>query len=212
MEYNINTKEYWESRFYSKNWNSMGRNQTKKYARANIAHMNISNDFNGTLLDFGCALGDAIPVYSETFPKAKLFGFDISETAIIECKKRFGSLAEFITGDITQVTRKNIIIASHVMEHLTDDKAFIKTLLLKCNDLYVFVPYKENPLYHEHVNYYTELYYEDFNVLEKKRFTVSYKTLLPYKSIIKNIIMLRFSFHYNFCKDIIMFHLSSDIG
>lgn len=62
--------------------------------------MNISNDFNGTILDFGYALGDAIPVYSKAFPNVKLFGIDISDHAIIECKKRFGLVAEFIAGDI----------------------------------------------------------------------------------------------------------------
>ena len=210
MVENVNTKDYWESRFFLKNWNKSGRKQTYEYARANVAQMNITPEFNGTILDFGCALGDALPVYSLRFPIAKLYGIDISENAVIECKKRFGSLAQFRTGDVEKVTFTNVIIASHVMEHFSNDREIVKKLLSKCNDLFLFVPFKENPLYHEHVNYYTEKYYDEFNVVEKKMFVVNYKSLLSTLSIIKNIIRFRFTFNYQFSKDIIMYHLKGE--
>lgn len=210
MVENVNTKDYWESRFFLKNWNKSGKKQTYEYARANVTQMNIPHVFNGTILDFGCALGDAIPVYSVRFPSAKLYGMDISENAIIECKKRFGSLAQFRTGDIEKVTFTNVIIASHIMEHLSNDREIVKRLLSKCNDLFLFVPFMETPLYHEHVNYYNEIYYDKFNVVEKKMFVVNYKSLLSTLSIIKNIILFRFTFHYHFSKDIIMYHLKSE--
>lgn len=40
------------------------------------------------------------------------------------------------------------------MKHITDDRFILKKLLSKCKELFIFVPFKENPLYHEHVNYY----------------------------------------------------------
>ena len=59
----------------------------------------------------------------------------------------------------------DIIIASNVFEHLSDDKEIAKDLLLKCNQLYIIVPYNEekhnNPK-HEHVNSYNEFYFNEF--------------------------------------------------
>ena len=72
---NINTKEYWDDRFGSGNWGRGGRRQTFEYAKANVDQLRIPEDFNGTILDFGCALGDAIPVYKTKFSKE---GEDIS--------------------------------------------------------------------------------------------------------------------------------------
>ena len=78
-------------------------------------------DFYGSILDFGCAQGDAIPIYKNNFPKASIFGIDISEIAIETCKIWFGNIAEFESGDFNKISLKDIIIASHIMEHLTND-------------------------------------------------------------------------------------------
>ena len=82
----------------------------------------------------------------------------------------------------------------------------IKTLIEKCNDLFVFVPYKEFPLYCEHVNYYDEFYYDDLNVANKKIFNVCYKAKLPLISILKKLLRFRLSVNVNFSIDRIMFH------
>ena len=204
---NINTKEYWENRFYSGSWNKAGQRQTREYAKANVQHMNLSSDFDGIILDFGCAQGDAIPVYAEAFPKAKIHGIDISESAIETCKKRFGDIAEFTCGDFNIISEKDAIIASHVMEHLSDDKSIIRNILPNCKNLFVFVPYKENPLYHEHVNYYEDDYYNDFNVVKRKPFTVSYQYKCSLRQVMSNFRHGKFSFVRNFSKEIIMFQI-----
>src|SRR5665648_65909 len=160
----INSKPYWEHRFNSGNWGRNGQLQTEEYAKANVENLNINKDFTGSILDFGCAQGDAIPIYLKAFLNAKIFGIDISESAIAKCNKKFGNIAEFYSGDTTKITYKDIVIASHVMEHIPKDKNIVKNLLTKCTDLFVFVPYKEEPLYFEHVNYYDENYYNELNV------------------------------------------------
>jgi SAM-dependent methyltransferase len=208
---NINTKEYWENRFNSGSWNKSGQRQTLEYAKANVTNLNIDKNFAGSILDFGCAMGDAISIYNDAFPKAKLSGIDVSGTAIKYCKERWGNLASFYSGDFSNVPAMDIIIASHVMEHITDDRKMIKEMLKKCNELFIFVPYKESPLYHEHVNCYEEDYYNGFNVTDKKIFTVSYRIILPLRSVIKNFIFLRFNIWNNFSKQIIMFHLKGNL-
>ncbi len=205
---NINSKGYWETRFL-KNWNKRGRIQTTEYAKANIQHVSISRDFSGTITDFGCALGDAVPVYSKAFPKAKITGIDFSDAAIKECKKKYSHIASFFSGDYSKVPISDVIIASHVMEHLTNDKATVVELLKRCTDLFIFVPFKETPLFIEHVNYYDENYYDDLNVIQKKVFKVKYKGHVTLISFIKNLLKFRFLVKKDYSKEVIMFHLKA---
>jgi len=204
---NINTKDYWETRFKTKNWGKSGNRQTKEYAKANVSQMGIKSDFKGSILDYGCALGDAIPIYHHYFPMAILSGMDISEFAIDYCKKTYGHIAEFTSGIHENIEEYDLIIASHVMEHLTEDRSTVKILLNHCKELFVFVPFKENPLYREHVNYYEENYYDSFEVIQKKVFQVNFDYKLSIKELIKSCIKGKLTSQGNFSKDIIMFRI-----
>lgn len=204
---NINTKLYWENRFKSGNWDKTGRKQTTNYALGNVAHMDLPKDFSGEIMDFGCALGDAIPIFKQAFPNAIFTGLDISEEAIKICRENYGQLARFISGTHTDVEKTDVIIASHVMEHITDDKDVVRHLLEKCRVLYLVVPYKENPLYREHVNYYEDDYFDEFEVLSKVKYNVNYKNPLGFKGIIKSILKGKPTLYYPFSKDMILFKL-----
>ena len=155
MRKNINTRSYWEQRFSSGDWESkQGNLQTESFARGQMQYLDIDIDFEGTILDFGCGLGDAIPVYKEYFPKANLIGMDISQSAIDKCNEKYDSIATFVQGSHESIPDVDIIIASNVFEHLSDDKNIATYLLSKCKRLYVVVPFKEEPLCSEHVNTY----------------------------------------------------------
>jgi SAM-dependent methyltransferase len=193
---NINTKKYWDDRFKTGDWEqNKGRNQTKCFAISQIPLLKIDKNFTGIILDFGCGLGDAFPIYKDAYPKAKLIGLDISEEAIKLCRRDYGNIAEFIIGDYTSVPKVDIIIASNVFEHLSEDKVIAKELLLKCKILKVIVPYKELLIpNNEHINFYDEFYFDEFS-------QVSYKTFfskgwgptrvdLVYNGYFKNIIRL----------------------
>lgn len=208
---NINTKEYWEKRFSRQEWNWRGRQQTEEYAKGNIKAMNISGEFSGKLLDYGCALGDAIPIYKNSFPEAKITGIDISEYAINNCIERYGELADFLVGEHNNIPLVDIIIASHIMEHLKNDKEIIREIIKRCRDLYVFVPFKESPLFFEHVNYYDIDSYNELNVKDYKIFSVMYKTKLPIFSHFKNALRFHFIPYINAYKEIIMFHFQGSL-
>tara|TARA_B110000259_G_scaffold184220_1_gene230836 strand:- start:1104 stop:1736 length:633 start_codon:yes stop_codon:yes gene_type:complete len=208
---NINTKKYWESRFKSSSWGKKGIQQTREYAISNVTQMGVNEDFTGSILDFGCAFGDAIPIYCATFPNATFSGIDISKNAIKQCKNKYGNIAKFKTVNDGAIKNHDLIIASHVLEHITDDKSTVKMLLSKCKELFIFVPYKETPLYHEHVNYYQENYYDSFNVLKKNSFLVSYKQSLSFNEIIKNLLKGKVISKKLFSKEIIMFHIKGQL-
>mgnify|MGYP005652532887 CR=1 FL=1 len=167
---NINTLEYWEKRFSSGYWDEVGgRNQTRDFAIRQIALLGIDRNFSGKLLDFGCGLGDAFPIYKANFPLAKLVGVDFSPAAIEQCKKRYGAFADFYCYDHASCPHANIIITSNVLEHLSDDKSVAQILLAKCRDLYIIVPYREQHLISEHLRDYDK---QAFEYLDPKRVRV----------------------------------------
>ena len=80
---NINTKEYWDRRFSTEDWeNKSGRQQTRSFAEEQCKRLDVPKSFNGVITDFGCGLGDAMPVYKKFFPQAVLRGYDLSTEAI----------------------------------------------------------------------------------------------------------------------------------
>lgn len=157
---NINTKDYWEKRFATRDWAQKGGEiQSYEHARRFVEHLGIPRDFSGTICDFGCAEGDAFPVYQATWPNAKLTGVDFASGAIERADEKYGDFATFLCGDNTMVPNSDVIISAHVFEHLENDVEVLNALLEKCATLFVIVPYKEKPLGAEHLRRYDETSY-----------------------------------------------------
>lgn len=206
----MNSKQYWENRFHC-DWEQVdGRKQTAHYAKINILQMRIDPEFNGKLLDFGCALGDAIPVYKKAFPKAKLIGMDISDEAIKRCDNLYREFAEFQQGTYLDIPKVDLIVASHILEHIPNDRLIVKHLLSKCKELFVFVPYKEDPLYFEHVNVYDENYYGELAPYKYKIFKkpISFQYYLKHQFV--NTIRLISGRTKQKLINVIMFHFSNE--
>jgi len=88
---NINTQGYWNQRFASGDWEAKGgRRQSSLFAAAQVDLLRIGPSFRGSVLDFGCGLGDAMPVYRHRFPWATLVGVDISPVAVGQCRAAYG--------------------------------------------------------------------------------------------------------------------------
>lgn len=167
---NINTKQYWDNRF-THNWEKWnGRLQTRYFAEDQAPYLELPPNFDGIILDFGCGLGDAMPIYRKNFPKAKLIGMDISSIAIDKCREKYGNLAEFICGTAEDIPNVDVIISSNVFEHLSNDLYLAENILKKTKKLYIIVPYQESPLFGEHINSYSEDYFNSLGVLWFKTF------------------------------------------
>ena len=166
----INSKNFWNDRFSNNFWESQGgRQQTHDFACAQVGHFDIKNNFSGRLLDFGCGLGDAFPVYRQTFPAARLVGVDFSSEAIKKCHEYYGSIGEFICSDHQSCPEADVIVTSNVLEHLENDQDVAKTLLSKCRELYIVVPYREQYLIDEHLRAYDK---HSFDALSPVRIKV----------------------------------------
>ena len=134
------------------------------FAESQIPRLKLSKEFSGTILDFGCALGDAMPVLQNSFPKAKLIGIDFSQSAIEQSIEKYGDIADFITATYVDIPDVDIIISSNVFEHLSNDQEIVKFLKNKCKELYIFTPYNEHiNSEEEHVNSYSPYYYKSIS-------------------------------------------------
>lgn len=184
--------DYWEERFASGNWQDKnGPTQTRGFAISQMDHLEIPKAFTGSILDFGCGEGDAFPIYAKSYPKAKLFGADISQSAINSAQKKYGKIARFYQASYDSIKPADIIISSNVFEHLDNDIQIAKSLLSKCYELYIIVPYKELNLCKEHVRSYDETHFDSINPASYKIFkshgwSHSYKSLL-YNVYLKNL-------------------------
>lgn len=163
---NINTRAHWDRRFESGDWQSVGGNaQTRQFAQAQVKRLRLPHDFAGTLVDFGCGEGDALPVFKAAWPRATCIGIDFSESAIAHARARYIDVAEFIVGSHDSCPAADVIIASNIMEHLDDDVAVAGALQRSCRDLYVIVPFEEQYLIDEHIRRYDKNSFASFEVL-----------------------------------------------
>jgi hypothetical protein len=169
---NVNTRTYWDQRFGSGDWAEKGGfSQTRAFALSQMDYLDLPEDFYGTICDFGCGAGDAMPVYRARFPKARLLGIDFSQQAIELAQARYGELATFRCGDHGSVPFCDVIISSNVFEHLDGDRDIAVALKEKCRILYIVVPFKEKLVIGgEHVNSYDMSSFDCLGQVERKVF------------------------------------------
>jgi 2-polyprenyl-3-methyl-5-hydroxy-6-metoxy-1,4-benzoquinol methylase len=140
----VNSEEYWDWRFESGDWVANGaREQSRAFALAQTKLFPIRRNFSGVLLDFGCALGDAFPVYRTRYPNATFIGVDFSSQAIEQCRDTYGQLAAFLCASHKDCPSAEVIVCSNVLEHIKDDLAVASALQKRCRMLLIVVPYRE---------------------------------------------------------------------
>lgn len=146
----LESNAQWDNYFQSGWEENKGRDQTRLFAKAFAKHTCIDRLSCKSVLDSSCALGDAIPVFRRIFPKAKLSGYDFSEVAISECKKKYGDLADFSVTSIENIEGNfDIIYSSATLEHFADYQQKARKLLRHCKTLCILTPYNEQRFGHD---------------------------------------------------------------
>jgi ubiquinone/menaquinone biosynthesis C-methylase UbiE len=85
------------------------------------------------ILEIGCEAGNLLQAIEKAFPKAQLWGMDISEKALEEARQKLSSEVQFIQSDITQIVNwqeaiPDIIICSETLEHIPDSEAAVRQI------------------------------------------------------------------------------------
>lgn len=157
MKCDINSKEYWNSRFLTGDWdNNQGREQTTFFYRIainNLPHF-IINEINKNQLsicDLGCAEGDGTNILSKFFLNSTVTGIDFSEEAINRAILQYPN-NNFDCKDIKNVEDKyDIVFSSNTLEHFKKPFEMIKEIIKFCNKYFIMLlPFKEFDRIDEH--------------------------------------------------------------
>lgn len=120
-----------------------GRHQTGRFAHCFHRHVSIPwPEFS--VLGVGCALGDAAPVWHEKYPRAKLQGCDVAETAVKRAKERYGHIADFFRAGLDEIQGAwDVVYCSNTLEHFEEYVEIAEMLLARCKVLFVLTPFAE---------------------------------------------------------------------
>lgn len=116
-----------------------------KARRDFILQLLQKQDRESSILDIGCSSGILMmDLIDDGFKKENIFGFDISEEAIKNCKKNgLDNVAVLDAQNFDLDNKYDIIIASDCLEHLKEDEKALsiwKQHLKPGGKMYVFVP------------------------------------------------------------------------
>ena len=134
-------------------------------------------DHESVVLDLGCKYGEFASVIATK--AQKVVGIDYDEAAVATAQKTYQQLAnlEFIAAEALEYLNKqeqsfNVLILSHILEHLDEPKAFIQKFKGFFDHIYIELP-DFDATYHNHyrVKTGTSLIYTDMDhVTEFDRF------------------------------------------
>jgi len=151
-----NSKEYWEKRFNTKDWETnLGKEQTDYFAKVfcdNCPEWLIKdiNESNLSITDIGCAEGDALDVLARTFSVA-ISGIDFSESAIKNAQNNYPNY-NFMVGDINNLKDSfDVAYVSNVLEHFNKPFEILNKLFKSVNNYaIIMVPFNEKSENNEH--------------------------------------------------------------
>jgi len=176
----INSKEYWDKRFATGDWEEKGGNHQTHYFYELLYRLlpeHLREEFNAqdkqyTIADIGCAEGDGTDFLAKKFFNAEVSGIDIAESAVEKANMLYPEI-DFSTHLNQQY---DIIVSSNVLEHFEDPFKHMDELFAHSKKyVVILVPFEEKERIEEH--FYTFLYkdfqlkYKDFNLIHLHRIT-----------------------------------------
>ena len=88
---------------------------------------------NGRIIDIGCGAGQLIAMIKSKYPESDCYGLDLSEFALNNARKSFGSSITWINKNAEEITgfKKyfDVVICSEVIEHTLNPRKVIQQIL-----------------------------------------------------------------------------------
>ena len=180
-EYEINSKEYWDKRFNSGDWDEKnGPSQSLFFY--NLALRGLPDWFvrdvsanRLSICDFGCAEGEGVSVLGDAFPHSDVAGLDISEPAVALARERYPRHS-FFCGDIDSFDRLyDVMFSSNTLEHFKKPtEVFSKLISHTKKYVVVLIPFREENRIDEHFSSFDyssfPLEHGDFSLVHFKEY------------------------------------------
>lgn len=128
----VNSRAYWDLRMKF-NWDQVGGDiQTRQFAVGLLAAVNLKELVGvSSILDFGCATGESLPVLKTAFPDSKLFYFDLSSHGMKKAKQKYQKTLGADEWD--QHSKVDLVYCSNVIEHVENPRQFLNNLINSAN-------------------------------------------------------------------------------
>ncbi|EJU23459.1 methyltransferase domain protein [Peptoanaerobacter stomatis] len=177
----INSKEYWEDRFDSNDWEEHeGASQTYFFYKVLIEHLpkwliDEIQLLEYTIADLGCAEGEGTFLLKNNFINSDITGIDFSENAILKARQKFPSCI-FENKDIMNIDKNfDVVFSSNVIEHFVNPNKIISKIISYSNNYcIIMLPFREKELCDEHFNVFN---YSSFNMEVNNYRLVYYKVI-----------------------------------
>lgn len=141
---NNNLNKVWEGYFLNEWSKNQGNEQTKLFAHYFLNTVRLPKNAK-SLLDVGCAMGEALEEIHNRYPHLQLYGCDISSLAIEKARKKYGGIATFKICSLENIKGYyDMIYCSNTLEHVKNYLEVASEFLNHCQWLYILVPYKES--------------------------------------------------------------------
>jgi hypothetical protein len=158
-DFEVNSADYWESRF-ERDWaQTQGCEQTSYFARILLDHLPswLEDEIrtNGlSLCDWGCAEGEAVEAFRTHFPQSRIRGIERSHNALRKARYKFGT-EYFIGHDVLTAPLPatfDVLAASNVLQYFQTPWPVLRTLgVHAARHLLMLVPYREENRAPEHL-------------------------------------------------------------
>ena len=178
----INSSEYWEERFSSKDWEEKaGDGQSAFFASLALQNLpawlcgEISKE-HFSIADLGCAEGGGAAILAGAFPDSRVTGFDISPTAI----KTAASLHANCSFEVCDITNQkippyDIVFSSNVLEHFEKPFSVLENFFAAAKKYMVLlIPFEEAELINEHFSRFS---LKDFKIASGNFWLSFYKVI-----------------------------------
>jgi hypothetical protein len=170
-EIKVNSAEYWNEKF-EKTWDlNKGEMQTVFFCRMFLENMPewIKKDINDnelSIIDLGCAEGEAVNILSENFKKSDVTGLDFSIKAIKKAKEKYPNNT-FLTGNLYKNLdiNQDVIYCSNTLEHFENPHLIIQNIIsTSAKYIFIMIPINDNPYTAENGEHQYFFNYNDFKV------------------------------------------------
>ena len=120
----VYSADYWESRFEGDWAQTEGCEQTRYFARILLHHLPswLEDEIRAnrlSILDWGCAEGEAVDSFRTHFPQSHIAGIDRSTSAIRNARLKFGP-QYFFSQDVLSAPLPvtfDVLVTSHVLQY-----------------------------------------------------------------------------------------------
>src|SRR5216683_1061429 len=153
----INSPDYWNKRF-SEDWTAKGgRKQTAFFAE--LCCRELPDWFleegrarKSAILDYGCAMGDALPVLQRAFPDSPIRGGDVAQVGLGLARALHPGFEFVDIGSIGEASAvADIVYCSNTLEHFENWREILHRLSRHAKEyLVVMVPFEEEDRIDEH--------------------------------------------------------------